>query len=93
MRYNYNLGDLKTKRERSHAIRVLRRSRAAVRDLQTRDLVQLFPGSTCCSLARLSGEDMASVRERLKLLAGAGLIDVRIDGHTYRAYPVPAEVP
>jgi hypothetical protein len=91
MQYNYALQDIKTKRNRRHSIGEIRRSRAVVRDLQMRDLVQFFPGATCYSLARVSCQSKASVRERLRLLAGAGLIDVRIDGDVHRAYPVPME--
>jgi hypothetical protein len=91
MRHNYDLGDIKTEHRRHSPAGVICRSRAVVRDLQMRDLVQFFPGATCYSLARVSCQSKASVRERLRLLAGAGLIDVRIDGDVHRAYPVPME--
>jgi hypothetical protein len=93
MQYYYNLDCIENCCGRSYPILAGRQSHAAVRDLQTRDLVRFFPGATCNSLARLSCQSRVSVRERLRLLAQAGLIAIHVDGKSIRAYPVPVEVP
>lgn len=88
MQYNYALQDIKKCHGRRSSIGVIRRSRATVRDLQTRDLVQFFPGATFRNLANMSCQDIDSVRDRLRLLAWAGLVAIHVDGSVHRAYPV-----